>query len=864
MRKQILVVEDNERNRAILTEILSDSYDVLEAENGLQALTILQRKKEDIALILLDVMMPVMDGYAVLERMQEDAELSRIPVIVMTQGNSEEDEVAALSHGATDFVSKPYRPQVILHRVASLIKLRENAAMIQLFQYDHLTGLFSREYFCQEARKMLLQNPRKAYSLICLNVENFKRYNDMYGIRAGDRLLRKIADFFRGTIGEKGIYGRYRGDQFICLMERNETYYYRIANGKDGRFCNVLPGNPVTTKWGIYEISDPQIPVERMCDRALLAVKSIKGQDNQHFAIYDDSIRDALLREKAVTDAMEAALAEQQFLVYYQPKFSLKSSCMAGAEALVRWTHPKLGWISPGEFIPILEKNGFLPKLDLYIWETVCANLRDWKERGMPLIPVSVNVSRADVYRLDLVDTLSRLVQKYGIAPNYLHLEITESTYSDNPNQLISTVKKLRSLGFVIEMDDFGNGSSSLNMLSRMELDVLKLDMEFIRNEISKPAERCILSDLIIMAHRMQLVVVAEGVETREQMNHLYSAGCDYVQGYFFARPMPAEAFETLLKNQNPQTIEQPRAPRIIEDRNSLLIVDENAAYRAKVRKVLDAQYHLLEAADADSAINCIRSRNEKRISAVILSMTLPEGSAASVMQVLRRERDFWQIPVLATISNGNEMDQLSLAMDADDFLCKYHPLSELHRRIQRLMDIATFQHRERILQDKANRDHLTGLLNRRGLQDAVNALQREKVPMAVYMFDLNRFKSANDSYGHDEGDRMLQTFADLLRRQTRPEDIRCRYGGDEFLVILRQITTEKAAMARGNKICQAFRGYQLPDGSATSCSGGIALCSPQDTLEEAIKWADAALYRAKKENKGTCCLWHGEETRSC
>ena len=545
-KKQILIVEDNEFNRAMLSEILSHEYQVLEAENGQVALDILQQHKNSISLILLDVVMPVMDGYTFLDKVKVDDELALIPVIVMTQGDSEEDEVTALSHGATDFVPKPYRPRIILHRMANLIRLRETAALVNQFQYDRLTGLYSKEFFYRKVRERLDENPDQEYTIVCMNIENFKLYNDSFGREAGDRLLRESAASMMSWLGEDGICGRYSADRFMCLMEKNqeksdrEFFFSEVHSERSQNVDNVV------VKWGVYEIIDRSVPVEQMCDRVLLAADSIKGQYNQFYAVYDDNLRGKLLREKAIADVMETALAEEQFIVYLQPKYSLSDNRMVGAEALVRWIHPEWGFMSPGEFIPLFEKNGFIPCLDRYVWEKVCVYLRDWQEKGYPVMPVSVNVSRADVYQSHLVDTLSEMVQKYGIDPSCLHLEITESAYTDNPDQIISTVEELHRRGFVIEMDDFGSGYSSLNMLSQMTLDILKLDMKFIQNELAKPAAQSILNDIISMAHRMSFRVVAEGVETKEQTERLQAVGCDYVQGYYFARPMPVKEFEAL------------------------------------------------------------------------------------------------------------------------------------------------------------------------------------------------------------------------------------------------------------------------------------------------------------------------------
>lgn len=549
-KKQILVIEDNELNREMLRAILSDEYIVLEAENGQQGMEVLIRNKDTVALILLDMMMPVMDGYAFLDRIKSDPDLSLVPVIVTTQSGSEANEVDALSRGATDFVPKPYSAPVILHRVASIIKLRETAAMVNQFKFDRLTGLYSKEFFYQMVRRQIQENPDREYSIICSNVENFKLYNDTFGVPAGDRLLKEIAGLFQSAAGSAGFCGRSGADRFLCLQEREQELKDRHVFDQSEPVFSPLLKN-VVMRWGIYEISDRSVPVEQMCDRALLAVDSIKGQYNRPYAVYDDALRSKLLREQAITESMEDALKQRQFSVYLQPKYSLDGGRLAGAEALVRWKHPELGFISPGEFIPIFEKNGFISQLDHYMWEQSCTLLHKWKSEGLYPPPISVNMSRADVYQAGLDDTLVELVDKYGLSPADLHLEITESAYTENPGQIISTVDHLRTLGFVIELDDFGSGYSSLNMLSRMKLDVLKLDMKFMQDQGSS-GDPGILRFIVDLARWLKLSVVAEGVETQEQVDLLRGLGCDYAQGYFFARPMPSQDYEKLLAEQLP------------------------------------------------------------------------------------------------------------------------------------------------------------------------------------------------------------------------------------------------------------------------------------------------------------------------
>ena len=549
-KRTILIVEDNEINRMMLSELLSSEYMVLEAENGQQALDVLERKKDEISVILLDITMPVMDGYTFLSIAKKDPSLASIPVIVTTQSDSEADEWPALSHGATDYVAKPYKPQIILHRVASIIHLRETAAMINQFQYDRLTGLYSKEFFYQRVRETLRQNSGQNYYLICSDIVNFKLINDVFGVAAGDRLLCGIADMYRRYVGEGGICGHLDADRFACLLEFDDVFTEQMFISANEEINRLQNAKNVAVKWGIYSVGNQNVTVEQMCDRALLAARSIKEQYGVYYAAYDDKLRDELLRQQAIIDSMETALKEGQFLVYLQPKYRIWDETLAGAEALVRWKHPEWGFQSPAEFIPLFEKNGFITKLDQFVWDKTCFYLRKWDEEGYPPIPVSVNVSRADIYHADIADIMMRTVSKYGLTPSRLHLEITESAYTEDPGQIIETVRHLRELGFVIEMDDFGSGYSSLNMLNQMPIDILKLDMQFVQSETAKPMDQGILQLIMELARRMHLSVVAEGVETKTQLDRLSETGCEYVQGYYFARPMPEGEFETLMRDQ--------------------------------------------------------------------------------------------------------------------------------------------------------------------------------------------------------------------------------------------------------------------------------------------------------------------------
>lgn len=859
-RRKVLVIEDNFLNREMLTELLSEEYDVYQASNGEEGLSIAKSHADTLALILLDVMMPVMDGYTFLSKIKEDERLDMIPVIVMTQSGGTEEQIMALSHGATDFVPKPYNAQIILHRMANLIKLRETSAVVNQFKFDALTGLYSKEFFYTSVKERLQEDPDGEYCIVCSNIENFKLVNDIFGIREGDRLLQETAQLMQNMVGDEGFCGRLSADRFLCFQKKGMEQYDRQHFGKLDLSLSSLMKS-IIMRWGIYEITDRSVSVEQMCDRAMLAADSIRGKYSRYFAVYDDKLRAALLREKMITDSMEKALAEKQFTVYLQPKYGLQKETIVGAEALVRWFHPEFGLISPGEFIPIFEKNGFIQKLDMYIWRMTCSLISKWKQEGLSVLPVSVNVSRADLFMDDPVSVFVNLVREFQIRPSDLHLEITESAYADNTEIIVSTVRQLREKGFIIELDDFGSGYSSLNTLSAMPVDILKLDLKFVHGEIEKPEENSILNDVITMAHRMHLRVVAEGVETANQAERLRMIGCDYVQGYYFSAPLPIRDYESLLLSQKEKADEQELD--ILPERkqvNTLLIIDENIDYRKKVVETFEDEYHVVQIDNTEEAIRYIESESRNGISAIILSLTLPEHGADRVMEVIRKGPSRWRIPVLGTIPGYAQAQNLTILSETDDFLCKKHPAFDLKRRIHHLVDILAFERKEMSLMNEANHDILTGLLNRRGLDSTLQDLQKIDMPAAACMFDMDDLKRINDSFGHEMGDRMLIEFSRIVNSVTRASDIHCRYGGDEFLLILTNVTCCQKAVERCSDICDRFRRRMDALDMPATVSCGIATFENVSEKMEAITCADQTLYKAKQTRKGTCCIYRDEE----
>ena len=673
LRKKILIVEDNEFNRALLVEILSSQYETLEAENGKVGLEILEREKEAVSLILLDIVMPVMNGYEFLDALKANPAIASIPVIVTTQNEGENDEIAALERGASDFVAKPYKAKVILRRVASIIHLRENATMLNLFQKDRTTGLLSKEYFCQQAEKILRSNPDKTYDIICSDVENFKLINDAFGMQGGNKVLKTMGGICQkstDTLG--GICSRFHADQFVSMIEHTEGYsdeLYEALTAETREKCGI---SNIVIKWGIYQTGDRKISVEQMYDWALQGARSIKGQYGRYYAFYDDKLRSEMLRDQAILDCMEEALEQGQFQVKLQPKYKAAGGLFTDAEALVRWCHPEWGMQSPAVFIPLFERNGFITKLDQYVWEKVCQLMQQWDKEGLEPVNISINVSRADVYNVNLVDTLLDLVKCYNIAPKRLHLEITESVYTESPEDIIQNVTRLREKGFVVEMDDFGSGYSSLNMLNRMPMDILKLDMQFIRTEMEMPESRRTLRYIIGLAHWLNLSVVAEGVETKEQLEHLRNLGCDYIQGYYLAKPMDPADFEELFRQQIPEQEKKDQTFQLIgekkEKKGILLLVDNREEKRQQLEKLFEDSYELVTAVNETEVLWNIEGFGN-RISAFLISMAAVRERDNSIWKSIQREKKVWKTPVLVMGDENEHTEEEALEMGADDFV---------------------------------------------------------------------------------------------------------------------------------------------------------------------------------------------------
>lgn len=411
--------------------------------------------------------------------------------------------------------------------------------------HDSMTGIYNKEYFYAKSKQMLDENPDVQYCIVCTDVKNFKIINDVFGVETGDRLLKRIASSIQFMAKKGWIYGRLTGDRFAVFMPK-EDFAEKEFLQETAKMAKLSENYmfKIQIHIGVYYIEDRTLRISVMCDRANLAIKTIKGSYESSVVYYKENLREDFLNEQRIISEFEPALRSKQFQAYVQPQvFSENGKCVGG-EVLVRWIHPQTGMIPPYKFIPIFEQTGLIGKLDAYMWELACQKLQEWQRSGMPNQYLSVNISQKDFYLMDVYQTVTSLVEKYQIEPKNLHLEITETAVMNNPAEQLPLISRLREYGFMIEIDDFGSGYSSLNTLKDLNADVLKIDMGFLRKTEHQERSKIILKMIISLAKSLSMEVITEGVETQEQVDFLKDYGCDIFQGYHFAKPMPIHDFE--------------------------------------------------------------------------------------------------------------------------------------------------------------------------------------------------------------------------------------------------------------------------------------------------------------------------------
>lgn len=690
MLKNRIVIIDNkceEQNR--LSQMFSEKYETYVVD-GSESLTF---NKEEISVVFCDAKIYADSKSQIINMLNRDRYLAGIPVIVTYDFYDETLAKRCFEAGVIDYLCKPYNYDIVYNKVRNIIEVRKKYNMIHETKYDRLTGACNKGYFFENVTDMLQLNSNTQYDIICCDIVNFKMINEKYSSDVGDQILNAVVNI---NLFEKKelLCGRIASNTFATITERIDSYDRLIFENYISRVIDEVPVNTLTIKFGIYRVTDRNIPVSSMCDRAVMAINSIKHKYDELFTVFDETMMEELYKEQKISDCMEQGLRDGEFSVYLQPKHDLTTSAVAGAEALVRWNSSKYGFMMPGDFIPVFEKNGFITNIDIFVWEETCRVIKSWIDRGIVPVPVSVNISRLDFEKMDLTSHLSGLIEKYNIPVGLLHLEVTETVYTNNPDKIIQCVEELRNIGFKIEMDDFGSGYSSLNMLSDLPIDILKLDMKFMRYHKNPENNRRIVSFILSLSKWLGLATVAEGVETEADANLLASMGCNMVQGYLYAKPMPIKEYERYVQScENELKVQdfklEPDNIFTIQKRNipvRVLIVEDVKFNRALLTNMLNPYYETAECEDGQQAYEYIE-KEYKNITVILLDIMMPVMDGFQLIKLLKSDDRYNHIPVIITSEAGKDGELKAIQMGARDFISKPYRKEVIIHRIEQAID---------------------------------------------------------------------------------------------------------------------------------------------------------------------------------
>lgn len=433
---------------------------------------------------------------------------------------------------------------LLLRNIRSERRVNREKQLISVVELDNLTKLYNRNFFFEYANRMHRKNPEPQMDAIVMNIEQFHTVNELHGRDFGDQVLESLGEEIRAFLDNtEGIGGRFEGDRFDIFCSQQENYQ-TLLESFQSRIRNMFPNASIRLRMGVAPWQEHVEPMQ-LFDRARAASSLIRGTE-KHLMVYDQDMRVREDLNHRLLNDFDRALREHEFQIFFQSKVDIQSEppVFNSAEALVRWQHPDLGMIPPNDFIPLFEANGQITEIDKYVWEETARQISEWRNKYGVTIPVSVNLSRVDALDPNLEQTLDDLLEKYRLDRGTLHLEVTESAYTEDADQLSRVIQRLRAKGYKVEMDDFGSGYSSLNMLSSIPIDILKMDMAFVQNMEHDVKDARLVELILDIANSLRVPVVAEGVETENQVRLLKKMGCALVQGYYFSQPLPADEFE--------------------------------------------------------------------------------------------------------------------------------------------------------------------------------------------------------------------------------------------------------------------------------------------------------------------------------
>ena len=549
-KRTLLIADDDAISGDILSSFFEEEFNILRAYSGKETLKTLSAHLDIIDLVLLDIYMPDGDGFTILKARQDNPDIKKIPFIAITGENDIERDCFHL--GVNDFIRKPFSsPEIIVARVKRMIELYEDRSIIKEVKTDKLTNLYSIEFFKKFCVQFDEAQPKILKDMVSINITRFRLLNELYGKDYSDEVLKNIAKFLVDFLDkEKGFASHTSGGDFLMYCSHQEDYQL-FVDALLNHLEKLINPSSVHLHIGVYPNVDPALDKDIVIGRAMNVANSIQG-DSTIYALYDSKLEEKIFFEEELINSFKNSLKNHEFKVFYQPKYNIQGdkNRLSSAEALIRWIHPKYGMISPGVFIPLFEENGFIQLLDNFVFQEVAKQQAIWKDKFGVYLPVSVNVSRVDIHNPNLENEILEAVDKAHVPHNKYYLEITESAYSQDKQEVINLVNSLKEKGFLIEIDDFGSGYSSLNVISELPFDVLKIDMVFMKKINDHPMNKDIVKMILDITKKIGATSVAEGVETEEHYKFLKECGCDVIQGYYFSKPLPENEFTALMERE--------------------------------------------------------------------------------------------------------------------------------------------------------------------------------------------------------------------------------------------------------------------------------------------------------------------------
>lgn len=552
IKNTILIVDENHNDQEFLISSLDkDNYSFIRASNIIDGYKMLVKNRGIINLVILDIATNPEDGLKLLSSKQKHDELKAIPIIIVTK--HKHLEVECLSLGASDFIVKPFESkEVIEARIENILALHRKNLIIKKTREDELTGLLNTDFFILYASELLHNDSN--YDMIAVRLSNYSILSELYPREKCYGLIKGMASvLLKIAANSGGFAARSHADLFYLIIPSEEEYEWIIQDIRKIIITDELKELKTKVKLGIYQKINKKLTINALIQIAMNTCVSILNIETESIAFYDEIQHKQELFNQELINDFEDAIKRKEFEVYLQPKFNIQSDkpVLDNAEALVRWNSPRFGFVSPADFIPLFENNGLIEELDRYVFGEAVALLHDLIQTFKDKAPhISINLSRIDFYDPLLIDKMKSVLDQYEVPLNMISIEITESAYTKDGGQLIGKINELRREGFRIEIDDFGSGYSTLNMLTEIPFDVLKIDMVFMKNFHTSQGTKPIIKAIVDIARSLGVKVVAEGVESKTQYDFLKKLKVDYVQGFYLSKPLPYSGFKKLLDKE--------------------------------------------------------------------------------------------------------------------------------------------------------------------------------------------------------------------------------------------------------------------------------------------------------------------------